>query len=715
MKIRVGEVGETGGEIFMADTATNNWREANMNYLLAAVAVMHETLARYSPEGENAQNQVEAHLIATLAISEAQRSLDAKIAALPAPSALDRLCSTFGLSNFERHVLLLCAGMELDIAFPYLCAKIQCDEPKQAYPTFSLALGMFPDHAWDAVTPVGPLRRWKLIEVGDGPTLTLSPLRINEWVLHFLVGASYLDEKLKHIITPLSRTEEYLVPTHQQQAQQLAATWWQASEKSPLPIIQLCGDEIASKKAIASHACKLMGWNLYLISADNVPTKQEELPEIILLWEREVSLNSGVLFLDCDDLDGVDIVRENAIARLIEKLSSPLIISSRERRRQRQRPLITFDIRPPTPNEQRTIWQEALGDLADINGQVETLVSQFNLSASRIHAACTEALGRMASNHGHPIPEDPKIEGSQESGVEDSHQSSKRQPNNLTILLWDTCRAQVRPRLDDLAQPIESSAGWDDLVLPAPQRQVLGDIVAHVRQRAKVYRSWGFASKGDRGLGISALFAGSSGTGKTMSAEVLAKELRLDLYRIDLSSVVSKYIGETEKNLRRVFDAAEGGAAILLFDEADALFGKRSEVKDSHDRYANMEVSYLLQRMEAYQGLAILTTNLKNALDSAFTRRLRFIVQYPFPDTTQRTEIWKRIFPKNTPTEGLNIRRLAQLNVAGGNIRNIALNAAFQAAEAGEPVMMKHILYATRSEYSKMERILTDAEIKGWF
>jgi SpoVK/Ycf46/Vps4 family AAA+-type ATPase len=193
----------------------------------------------------------------------------------------------------------------------------------------------------------------------------------------------------------------------------------------------------------------------------------------------------------------------------------------------------------------------------------------------------------------------------------------------------------------------------------------------------KVYKEWGFAGKGGRGLGISALFAGSSGTGKTMSAEVLAKELRLDLYRIDLSSVVSKYIGETEKNLRRVFDAAEGGAAVLLFDEADALFGKRSEVKDSHDRYANMEVSYLLQRMEAYQGLAILTTNLKNALDTAFMRRIRFVVQYPFPDSTQRAEIWSRVFPKNTPTEGLNVRRLAQLNVAGGNIRNIALNAAF--------------------------------------
>jgi SpoVK/Ycf46/Vps4 family AAA+-type ATPase len=199
-----------------------------------------------------------------------------------------------------------------------------------------------------------------------------------------------------------------------------------------------------------------------------------------------------------------------------------------------------------------------------------------------------------------------------------------------------------------------------------------------------------------------------------MAAEVLAHELQLDLYRIDLSSVVSKYIGETEKNLRRIFDAAESGGAILLFDEADALFGKRSEVKDSHDRHANVEVSYLLQRMEAYQGLAILTTNLKDSLDQAFLRRIRFVVSVPFPDIKARAEIWRRIFPNQTPRQDLDMDKLAKLNVSGGNIRNIALNAAFLAADAKESVMMKHILQAARSEYLKLERVLTDAEVKGW-
>ncbi|MBD0395678.1 MAG: ATP-binding protein, partial [Microcoleus sp. C1-bin4] len=304
---------------------------------------------------------------------------------------------------------------------------------------------------------------------------------------------------------------------------------------------------------------------------------------------------------------------------------------------------------------------------------------------------CTEAIGRQA------------------------HESTLRtQHPELSTLLWDTCRSQSRPRLNDLAQPMESSSVWDDLVLPEAHRHTLRDIAAHVRQRAKVYENWGFGGKSGRGLGISALFAGASGTGKTMAADVIAHELQLDLYRIDLSSVVSKYIGETEKNLRQVFDAAESGATILLFDEAYAIFGKRSDVKDSHDRYANMEVSYLLQRMESYQGLAILTTNLKDSLDTAFLRRIRFVVKYSFPDAKDRAEIWRRIFPKNTPTEGLDCVKLGRLNVAGGNIRNIALNAAFMAADAGEPVQMKHLLVAARAEYVKLERTLTDAEIRGW-
>jgi SpoVK/Ycf46/Vps4 family AAA+-type ATPase len=250
--------------------------------------------------------------------------------------------------------------------------------------------------------------------------------------------------------------------------------------------------------------------------------------------------------------------------------------------------------------------------------------------------------------------------------------------------------------------------------LPAPQLETLQTISAQVRQRSRVYDDWAFAEKSERGLGLSALFAGPSGTGKTLAAEILANELRLDLFRIDLSAVVSKYIGETEKNLRRVFDAAEEGGAVLLFDEADALFGKRSEVRDSHDRYANVEISYLLQRMEAYHGLAILTSNMSEAIDAAFLRRLRFVVKFPFPDRVHRVEIWRRIFPARTPTDALDLDRLSRLSISGGNIRSIALNAAFAAADAEEPVRMEHLLRAARFEYEKLEKPLTEAELGGW-
>ena len=280
--------------------------------------------------------------------------------------------------------------------------------------------------------------------------------------------------------------------------------------------------------------------------------------------------------------------------------------------------------------------------------------------------------------------------------------------------LWNACRVEGRSRLEGLAQRIEPVATWDDLVLLEKDREMLRRIALHVRQRTTVYESWGFTAKSSRGLGISALFAGASGTGKTMAAEVLAHTLRLDLFRVDLSQVISKYIGETEKNLSRIFDAADEGAAILLFDEADALFGKRSEVKDSHDRYANVEVSYLLQRMETYRGLAILTTNRKNALDHAFLRRIRFVVDFPFPEAVQRAEIWRRAFPLRTPTEGLHIDRLARLRVSGGNIHNIAMGAAFLAADAQQPVRMEHLLSAARNEFAKLETPLTDAEVAGW-
>lgn len=658
----------------MNATATENWQETNQPYLMVALSRVRQALERKTGRSLNGnEREIPPEVLQKMAADDESP-----------PSALEQLCNIFDLSTFEEDLLLLCVGRELDASFPSLCCVAQ-DDPQQTYPTFGLALSILRTPHWSALLPSAPLRRWRLIEVEGGGVLTGSPLRIDERILHYLVGVQYLDERLAGLVELLHESGQ-LVKSHQHLAKQLAQTLSFTALGSTLPVVQLCGDDMASKRAIAVSACQMLGLNLHLLSANSLPTNISDLNPLLQLWEREAVLSNSALLLDCDEVELSDR-HTGAIARTIEQISSPLIVTTRERLFERQRSLINFDVRKPTSLEQRHLWQEALGSLSEqLNSHVETLVSQFNLSGLAIQAICASTLGQ--------------------TGLEEN--------SKMATALWNACRAQARPRLEDLAQRIEVKATWNDLVLPEAQFQTLQAIVAHVRQRAKVYESWGFANKGDRGLGISALFAGASGTGKTTAAEVLAGELQLDLYRIDLSSVVSKYIGETEKNLRRVFDAAESGGAILLFDEADALFGKRSEVKDSHDRHANIEVSYLLQRMEAYQGLAILTTNLKGALDSAFLRRIRFVVQFPFPDATQRAEIWRRIFPKETPTEGLDSNKLAKLSVAGGNIRNIALNAAFLAADADEPVRMKHLLSAARSESAKLERPLTDSEVKGW-
>jgi hypothetical protein len=650
----------------------DNWLEANQRYLTAALAEVRVTLEQHARRSGDPSST-----------SPARPTLEEATTDMPAPAALETLCELFSLSSFERDMLLLCAGVELDVAFPGLCAAAQGDS-KLTYPTFSLALAALPAPHWDAISPVRPLRGWRLIEV-SGDRLTRSPLRIDERVLHYLAGVQHLDERLLGFVELVPATDD-LLPSHRALAEQLATTWSQAAMGSPLPVAQLCGGDEESRRDIAAAACAARGLNLYAISAQALPLGPRELEALLRLWEREAALSSSALLLEWGEQAVNDAARERATLWLVESTSTALIVAGRERRSTPHRPSFALEVPRPTTSEQHALWRSVLGSAAaDMNGRVDALVAQFNLSAGAIRSVCAEASGRDGEA-----------------------------TDSFGNLLWEACRVHARPRLDDLAQRIEPAADWEDLVLPEAQRQVLRELAVHVRQRTRVYETWGFAAKSARGLGINALFAGPSGTGKTMAAEVLAGGLRLDLYHIDLSSAVSKYIGETEKNLRRIFDAAEGGGAILLFDEADALFGKRSEVKDSHDRYANIEVSYLLQRMEAYRGLAILTTNVKSALDQAFLRRIRFVVQFPFPDAAQRAEIWRRAFPPGTPTEGLDADKLARLNVAGGTIRNIALYGSFLAAETRTPVRMHHLLRAARVEYSKLEKPLTEAEIGGW-
>ena len=270
-----------------------------------------------------------------------------------------------------------------------------------------------------------------------------------------------------------------------------------------------------------------------------------------------------------------------------------------------------------------------------------------------------------------------------------------------------------RVRIDSLVTHLEPSASWPQLVLPGQQLEILKEVASHVGCHTPL-EGREFEPGPAFGLGVRALFSGRSGTGKTMAAEVLARHLGLDLLSVDLSQVVNKYIGETEKNLRRVFDLAERLGAILLFDEADALFGKRTDVKDSHDRYANLEVSHLLTGMETYRGLTILTTNRMEAIDDSFLRRVRFIVEFPFPGEKERGEIWRGILPANAPRADLNFDKLARLTASGGEIRDIALTAAVAAADDGKPVSMDHLLRAVRIECGKQSRPVEVSEVAGW-
>jgi hypothetical protein len=419
---------------------------------------------------------------------------------------------------------------------------------------------------------------------------------------------------------------------------------------------------------------------LFVTAASDLPAGAHERALAARLWEREVVLSRGVLLVETDEDADPDLHRR--LRAFADEIATGLLVGSQDVIRLGRRPAVRIDVDRPTRAEQRAYWDDLLRGLGvSPNESLDALTAQFDLPLHAIEAATAQA-----TSTGEP----------------------------LGPALWQACRSQARPRLDDLAQRIETLAGWEDLVLPPFQVETLRAIAAQVRQRRHVYEDWGFAAKSARGLGISALFEGPSGTGKTMAAEVLARELELDLYRIDLSQVVSKYIGETEKNLRRVFDAAETGAVVLLFDEADALFGKRTQIRDSHDRYANIEVSYLLQRMEAYRGLAILTTNQRDAVDEAFMRRIRFVVAFPFPDAAHRAEIWRRVFPAETPVASLDLPALSGVSLAGGTIRNIALAAAFLAADEGVSVGMPHLARAAVRECAKLEQPLGEAEVAGW-
>jgi hypothetical protein len=428
-----------------------------------------------------------------------------------------------------------------------------------------------------------------------------------------------------------------------------------------------------------------MGGAARLLWTSDVPAEPAARAELAMLLTRDGLLGGGPL-----------VVREQegspAPERWLGTIGGRVALVA-PARPELGEPVVSIDVPELTRDEQRMVWASVAGavphpaasDPAAVPGrpgtpglETERLTAQFHLGARDIEAAAREA-------------------------------------DSTGVSLWTAARHQTRAGLEGLAQRVVSPATWDDLVLPDDCATTLRDIAAQLRHRHTVHGEWGVvAPDGLRGGGVSAMFAGVSGTGKTMASEVLASDLDLDLFKVDLSRVVSKYIGETEKNLSQVFDAADHGGCVLLLDEADALFGKRSETKDAHDRYANIEVAHLLQRMEAFRGLAILTTNLRDNIDPAFLRRLQFVVAFPFPDAPERERIWARMFPERVPTEGLHPALLARLVVSGGVIRNIAMAATYLAAAESGPVTMERLLRAARRECTKLERPLAESEVGDW-
>jgi len=642
------------------------WQDANQRQLFGEFAVLRARL-----EG-----------VADSELAVAQAALAERERELVGPSAIETLAGAFALSDFERAVVILATATELEPGFGECCAKAVAD-PRRPWATFALALSRLPGAHWSALTAAAALRRYRLVEVDPGESTLHGRLHVSERVLIHLCGLGALDSRLQGLCEPVGvPADDELAPSQATAVARLCSLWRRRQVGAAWPIAQLCGPDPLARLAVASASAHALGLATHSIAAADLAVHAVEREQLARLWEREAVLSSSALVIEVDDSDSPEAVR--AAAAFAEKAATLVALAVREPLRIRRRPSVRVDVPRATPTEQQQLWHQLLAPATtELDGTMAQVTSQFSLGLAGLRDASAEVLALVADGDPSPV-----------------HQ-----------LAWHACRSQSRVRLDDLAQRIDGRAGWDDLVLPSDQLALLRDLAANVRQRARVYETWGFARTSDRGLGISALFAGVSGTGKTLAAEVLARELALDLYRIDLSQVVSKYIGETEKNLRKIFDAAEEAGAVLLFDEADALFGKRSEVKDSHDRYANIEVSYLLQRMEQYRGLAILTSNMRNALDQAFLRRLRFVIEFPFPDAAQRVQIWRRVFPSDVPLGTIDWSRLAKLNVPGGAIRNIALSAAFIAADAGASVEMPHLARAARAEYRKLEKPLNDAEL----
>ncbi len=634
---------------------------------------------------------------------------------------LDRITRLFHLGKFEVDALLLCLAPELDLRYERLFGYLQDDVEKKR-PTVDLILkllcpspesqecqcdthpcpGTLPIAFREYFLPSAPLLGRQLLSVLDDTGRPQAPLlakslKVDDRIVNYLLDSNELPSLLRSCLTPVTpqiQLQDLLLPDEQKRALHRAVQDQPANLDRVLLYFQ--GPYGVGKRSAAEALCRESGLRLLVLDGQMLQLLDDATVEMMVrLAEREAQLQNAALYWEHFDLMLAEDKR-GQLARCLRELPTDpglTFLAGQSLWEPVDAPpnlrWLRFEFSRPTQVEQLQLWRRSLdGNLVrDAESELDQVASKFRFSGGQIRDAVATARNIARGHH----------------------------PENAQVTLDDlytACHLQSNRNLATLAHRIIPHYQWEDIVLPPDRIQQLLEVSNYVKYHALVYDQWGFDRKLALGKGLNILFAGPSGTGKTMAADIMAGELRLDLYRIDLSTVVSKYIGETEKNLAHIFAEAETSNAILFFDEADALFGKRSEVRDSHDRYANIEISYLLQKMEEYDGVAILATNLRRNMDDAFVRRMHFAVEFPLPDAGDRRRIWEQIWPESTPRGAdLDLDFMARrFELAGGNIRNIALAAAFFAAGDSAVVHMAHLIRATRREYQKMGKVVLDGE-----
>ena len=639
----------------------------------------------------------------------------AQTAELPASqiqpsSRLSILQQEFDLTPFDLDILLIALAPELDRRYEQIYAYLQQDG-RAIRPSVNLVLNLLCATAPEKLqrrshfAPNAPLHHHSLLHLNppqpsNHTALLAQEISLDPAIVRYLLDETGLDGDLNFccflIPTPLSPQQTNLPDPLVQQIETILKQAQAAIVKSsPNPLrLYLQSTDTVLPQQFAQGLAHGLNRPLLIVDLESLARQPDQFSQRLRQIGRDAWLQHTLLYLHSVDSLYQDPSQPlyTFLTDLLSLPHLPIIVAGHQPWQpfgDRSFGMVTISLAAPDFQERYTYWKTHLDKigLTVEPTTITALANQFRLTSTQIQSAIVTAQNQLAY---------------------------AVNPLSVETTLFETARNQSGHQLMKLAQPIQPRYHWSDLVLPELQFEQLQEICLHLKHRHTVFETWCFDRKLSLGKGVNALFAGSSGTGKTMAAEVIANALQLDLYRIDLSQVVSKYIGETEKNLNLIFTGAAKANAILLFDEADALFGKRTEIKDSHDRYANIEVGYLLQQMEAYEGLAILTTNLKGNLDEAFVRRLRFIVDFPLPSIRERLRIWEKIWPDTLPIDPeINWQVLAeQFEITGGNIRNIALGAAFLAAEEEKKITSRYLKQAIRREYQKMGQPLMDSKFE---